>query len=78
MHEIGHHIYGDIPTRDTCRSARQEQRAHKWAVEHLISEQAYRAAERLVGVHPGALAAELEVTTNYIELWRDIYRRVPY
>lgn len=76
MHEIGHHIHGDTPTHDACRSSRQERRAHAWAARHLISEQAYRDAENIHGPHTGALAAELEVTTKYIEIWREIHARV--
>ena len=76
MHEIGHHIHGDTPTTDSCRSSRQERRAHEWAAQHLISEQAYRDAETIHGPHIGALAAELEVTTKYIEIWREMHARI--
>ncbi|MFP7366316.1 ImmA/IrrE family metallo-endopeptidase [Corynebacterium callunae] len=75
-HELGHAIYGDTHTDDHLRDSRQELRADRWAVEALISQEAYARAERLVGSHPGALAIELGVTVEYVNLWRQIYEKV--
>lgn len=75
MHEIAHHIHRDEPTTDPWLHSRQERRAHEWAADHLITPENYKQAENLVGSHDGALARELNVTTKYIRLWRDLHER---
>lgn len=72
MHEIAHYIHGDVPTSDPWLNTRQERRAHEWAAQRLISKEAYEQAEAIVGPHPGALAAELGVTVEYIHTWREM------
>lgn len=65
-HELGHERFGD-----TCTTAVNERRAWQYAAALLISPRAYRAAERLVGHHPAALALELGVTPKLIGAWRE-------
>lgn len=69
-HELGHAFHADDYTDDDYRDCKQEVRADRWAVGALINEKDYKQAESLVGSHPGALAAELCVTVEYIHLWR--------
>lgn len=75
-HELGHAHYGDGISVDVVRDVRQERRADRWAARLLISEADYRMAEVLVGSHAGALAAELGVTVEFINIWRDSYERI--
>lgn len=71
-HELGHAAHNDVTQTDSLRDIRQENRADCWAVNTLISKDAYQMAETLVGSHPGALAVELNVTVEYVTLWRKI------
>lgn len=64
-HELGHRAFGD-----TCSTPATERRAWEYAAAFLVTPAEYRVAERLVGCHPGDLAAELEVTARVIEAWR--------
>lgn len=73
-HELGHAAHNDGHQTDSLRDIRQEARADRWAVNTLISKNAYQMAETLVGSHPGALAAELNVTVEYVTLWRKIHQ----
>lgn len=70
-HELAHAFYGDEHTVDPRRDARQEARADRWAAGALITEKSYREAELVVGSHAGALAAELNVTVEFIHIWRE-------
>lgn len=76
-HELGHAYHHDDHVKDDLRDLRQEARADRWAVRALISPRDYEAAEQLVGSHPGALATELNVTVEYIHIWRDLHERIP-
>ncbi|GFK18911.1 hypothetical protein KbCgl_14830 [Corynebacterium glutamicum] len=72
-HEMGHAVHDDQPAPDARAYARQEARADRWAAGALITQEQYRAAEALVGSHPGALALELGVTTHIIHTWHDLH-----
>lgn len=72
-HELGHAYHQDDYADDHLRDARQEARADRWAVRALITAKDYEDAEQLVGSHAGALATELNVTVEYIHIWRDIH-----
>lgn len=65
-HEIGHAIYGDRGHHPAT-----ERRADRMGASLVITPAEYRAAERLVGHHPGALAHELGVTPRLVLAWRD-------
>lgn len=69
-HELGHHAFGD-----RCSTPPVEQRAWEYGAALVIGAQEYRRAERIVGHHPSALAAELGVTRRLIEAWQDWRRR---
>jgi Zn-dependent peptidase ImmA (M78 family) len=69
-HELGHHHHGDTWTDDPALIARREHRADTYAAQLLIEPDAYAAAERLVGPHPGALARELNVSRSIVEAWQ--------
>lgn len=60
-----------LVSRPHCRI---ERRADQWAAQLLISPAEYRAAEALVGSSVGALAYELEVTPETIEVWRECFK----
>lgn len=69
-HELGHREFGD-----RCSTPAVERRAWEYAAAFLITPGEYARAERLVGHHEGALAAELEVTPKVIEAWRRWWHR---
>jgi hypothetical protein len=64
-HELGHRQFGD-----RCSTPAVERRAWEYAAAFLITPAEYARAERSVGHHEGALAAELEVTPKVIEAWK--------
>lgn len=68
-HELAHAWF-----RDERSEPRIERRANQWAAQLLISPAEYRAAEALVGSSVGALAYELEVTPETIEVWRECFK----
>lgn len=68
-HELGHAIASDYGQRAN------HARADEYGAALLISEREYAEAERLVGEHPGALAAHLGVTRRLILAWRRWYVR---
>lgn len=69
-HEIGHAVFGD-----RCSTPRAEKRAWEYGAALIIAPEEYWHAERLVGPHPNALAAELEVTPRLVHAWRDWFSR---
>lgn len=68
-HELAHAALGHRPDATGWLRARQERAADQWAANRLIDTDAYRAAEQQHGPHPGAIAAELEVTTHMVKIW---------
>lgn len=74
-HEIGHAHHDHPWTDDPVVWKRQEREADIFAALLLISSEEYARAERIVGVHPGAIAKELAVTENHVLLWRENYVR---
>lgn len=77
-HECAHARFGDTPTRDPFRHARQERRADEWGATQLIRPLSYRRAERLHGGHRGAIAVELEVTTDLVAAFQRVLARAPH
>lgn len=69
-HEVGHAVFGD-----RASTPANERRASEYGASLIITPREYAAAERMVGHHPGALAAELGVTRYLIEAWRDWYAK---
>lgn len=69
-HELGHARFGD-----TCSTPATESRAWQYGAALIITPGQYAAAEQLVGSHPSALAAELEVTPRLIGAWRTWWER---
>jgi len=70
-HEVGHAAYRDRCLNDPAA----ERRAWEYGATLVIREDEYRTAERLVGSHPSAIAAELGVTRRLVECWRHWYAR---
>ena len=68
---------GDEPTGIDWADARMERAADITAARWLITEDAYAAAEHLVGPHPGALARELSVTLHTLHVWQTLHERTP-
>lgn len=69
-HELGHAIHRDRETSEAV-----ERRASITGAGLVLTAVEYRAAERIVGPHTGALAVELGVTPRVIQHWREWYRR---
>lgn len=69
-HELAHAYFRDEDYGDP----RLERRADQWAARMLITPVEYAAAEAIVGSSVGALAYELEVTPETIEVWRECFK----
>lgn len=67
-HELAHRRLGD-----RCSTGFTERRAWEFAAAMLVLPHEYAEAERKVGHHVNALAAELGVTKRLIESWRRWY-----
>lgn len=79
-HELGHAWYCHAPVFDLRLAERQELLADRYAADLLITPEAYARAEALVGNHPGALALELGVDVNLVDVYQDALatrRRLP-
>ena len=68
-HEYAHFVHDD-----GCSSAAHERRAWEHAARMLITPADYARAERLVGSHPNAIAAELDLTSVVVRAWRRQHR----
>lgn len=75
-HEIGHAVYQDTYTPYGPARARQEARANEWAAGHLITPEAYAAAEEHRGFHAASLAFELGVTVELVEAYQRLLQRI--
>jgi hypothetical protein len=69
-HEVAHHLAGD-----RCSNPSRERKAWERGAAIIITPPEYAEAERVVGCHPNALAAELEVTPQLVLAWRRWYKR---
>lgn len=68
-HEFAHFVYDD-----GCSTAASERRAWEYAARMLLSAEEYANAERIVGPHPNAIAAELDLTSVIVDAWRRQHR----
>lgn len=68
-HECGHHVHGHDWSRMHDR-ARDEREANRYAASLLISPVEYALAEHIYDSKPGAIARELGVTRQLLELWQ--------
>lgn len=71
LHEIAHAAAG----HDGHQSHRVEARIDRSVAMKMISPGEYEAAERIVGAHLGALAAELEVPVWVVEAYQSTLHR---
>ncbi len=74
-HELGHAIYGHVPTPFGPQHRRQERQADEWAAGHLITIEAYREAERRRDGHLASMAFDLNVTAELVEVFQSMLRR---
>lgn len=68
-HEFAHFVHDD-----GCSTTTAERRAWEYAARMLITPAEYARAERIVGHHPNAIAAELDLTGVVVEAWRRQHR----
>lgn len=74
-HEIGHHVLGHRPTEFGLIRKRQEAAANIWAVQTLITPEAYADAERHSNGHVTAMAIELNVPDELVVVYRSTLLR---
>ena len=70
-HELAHMVFRHPPKA----TQRQERQADKFAAKLLITEAGYASAEAIYGPSPQQIAAELNVTTHLLAVWRNTYER---
>ncbi|SDC44758.1 hypothetical protein SAMN05421872_102309 [Nocardioides lianchengensis] len=63
-HEFAHFVYDD-----GCSTPTAERRAWEYAARMLITAEQYARAEQIVGSHPHAIAAELDLTAVVVKAW---------
>lgn len=68
-HEYAHFVHDDA-----CSTIAAERRAWEYAARMLITPADYARAERVVGPHPNAIAAELDLTAVIVRAWRRQHR----
>lgn len=71
-HEVGHAVFGD-----TCSSRKAERRAWMYGAALIINVKDYEHAERVMGHHVCAIAAELGVTRRLVEAWQEWFQQRP-
>lgn len=71
-HECGHFAHGHDWTERHDRE-RDERQAYTYAARLLITPEVFAEAEALVGCGDHALARELNVTAQMVQLWRRAY-----
>lgn len=71
VHELVHWQHGD-DTSDGCAGSRIERRCRRETAMLLINPTAYALAERMYDGEPNQMAAELNVTVQVIEDYRQI------
>lgn len=75
-HELGHAVFGDVPSRFGPANAKQERRAEEWAALRLIDHDDYRIIEQTHGVQPSAIALELGVMTSIVIAYQSLLQRI--
>lgn len=75
-HELGHAVFGDVPSKFGPVNAKQERRADEWAALRLITPDAYRAAEANWDGHISAMAYDLCVISRLVEAYQRVLQRV--
>jgi Zn-dependent peptidase ImmA (M78 family) len=68
------HEYAHVVHDDACSTPATERRAWEYAARLLITPADYARAERIVGPHPNAIAAELDLTPVIVRAWRRQHR----
>ena len=77
-HELGHAWHGHVFDGDDPHGDPEAERlADEHAASLLIDPEQYARAEQLYGPHPGALADELGVHPDVVNIFQRVLRRVP-
>jgi hypothetical protein len=71
-HECGHAVHAHQATRFGPVNAKNERQADEWAALRLITLPAYKRAEILHNGHTGAMAVELDVVVDAVEVFRSM------
>lgn len=74
-HELGHAVFGDVPSVHGPLKAKQERRADEWAALRLISLDRYREVELLREGHIPSMAHDLGVIDRGVEAFQRILAR---
>lgn len=74
-HELGHAVFGDVPSKHGPLNARQERRASEWAALRLIDINDYREVESLREGHVPSMAHDLGVIDEGVYAFQRILER---
>lgn len=74
-HELGHAWHGHTHTGNPGADLGAERLADEYAARLLIEPGRYAAAEALRGPHPGAIADELGVHQDAVEVYQRVLRQ---
>ncbi|MGM7677648.1 ImmA/IrrE family metallo-endopeptidase [Microbacterium sp. A94] len=75
-HELGHAVFGDIPTKFGPVNAKQERRAEEWAALRLIDHTDYQHLEAAYDGRPAGIALELGVMTSIVTAYQARLQRI--
>lgn len=74
-HELGHAVFGDVPSKFGPAQARMERRADEWAALRLITLDAYRDAELIRDGHIDSMAHDLGVIPRIVAAFQRVLAR---
>lgn len=75
-HEIAHHALGHLPVPPGAERDRQEAAANRWAALRLITPEAYAAAERARDGYAPAIAVDLQVADELVDVYQQHLARI--
>lgn len=75
-HELGHAVFGDMPSKFGPVNAKQERRAEEWAALRLIDHDEYRYLESAYDGRPAGIAVELGVMTSIVTAYQGLLQRI--
>lgn len=75
-HELGHAVFGDVPSKFGPVNAKQERRAEEWAALRLIDHDEYRYLEAAYDGRAAGIALELGVMTSTVTAYQGLLQRI--
>lgn len=75
-HELGHAVFGDVPSMFGPSNAKMERRASEWAALRLITPDQYREVEQIRDGHVASMAHDLGVVDWIVTAYQGLLARL--